>query len=163
MTKTEARRKIGGERLGRHRFLFYTGLFSFSRQIGICLISVSSVERRNHPNSFCIRGLLVWVKMRPVGQERAQGQTVSCVTLAMDLAQAGSTVESKIYDMLQWQVRGPLGDLGRTGGHRVAARHLPRSSPPSPDLDPPAWVLHEAHGRGCCLQRAGTDSGHGHQ
>lgn len=26
----------------------------------------------------------------------------------MDLAQAGSTVESKIYDTLQWQVRGQL-------------------------------------------------------
>ena len=75
-------------------------------------ISASSVERRSHPNSFLISGLLVWVKMRPVGQECAQGQTVSCVTLAMDLAQAGSTVESKIYDTLQWQVRGSRGDWG---------------------------------------------------
>lgn len=52
-----------GKTVGRHRFLFYTGLFSFSKQTGICLISVSSVEWRNHPNSFCISGLLVWVKM----------------------------------------------------------------------------------------------------
>lgn len=149
--------------MGRRRFLFHTGLFSFFKQTDVCLISVSSMERRTHPNSFLSSGLLVWVKMRPVGPECAQGQTVSCVTLAMDLAQAGSTVESKIYDTLQWQVRGPLGDVGRTGGHRVAGRHLPQSSPPSPDLDPPAWVLHEAHRRGRCLQRAGTDSGHGHQ
>lgn len=98
--------------MGRRRFLFHTGLFSFFKQTHVCLISVSSVERRNHPNSFLSSGLLVWVKMRPVGPECAQGQTVSCVTLAMDLAQAGSTVESKIYDTLQWQVRVRWGTWG---------------------------------------------------
>lgn len=35
--------------------------------------------------------------------------------------------------------------------------------PPSPDLDPLAWVLHKAYGRGRLLQRAGADIGHGHQ
>lgn len=45
-------------------------------------------------------------KMRPVGQEDFLGYTMSLShPPAMDLAQAGSAVESKIYDTLQWQVR----------------------------------------------------------
>jgi hypothetical protein len=44
--------------------------------------------------------------MRPIGQEDILGHTMSLShPPAMDLAQAGSTVESKIYDTLQWQVR----------------------------------------------------------
>lgn len=55
-------------------------------------------------------GLLVLVKMRPAGPRGAQGPTVSsCHTAAIDLAQADRTVESKIYDTLQWQVRGHMG------------------------------------------------------
>lgn len=85
--------------------------------------------------------------MRPCWPRKcAQGQTVSCVTLAMDLAQAGSTVESKIYDTLQWQVRGPLGTWGGQVGQGCWASPS-QSSLPSPDLDPPARVLHEAHRR----------------
>lgn len=34
---------------------------------------------------------------------------------AMDLAQAGRTVESKIYDTLQWQVGDQLGGCGLDG------------------------------------------------
>lgn len=45
----------------------------------------------------------------------------------------------------------------------MAACHFPLLSPPSPDLDTSAWILHEAHGCGHLLQRAGTDAGHSHQ
>lgn len=109
-------------------------------------------------------GLLVLVKMRRGGQEGAQGHTVSlCYTPAMDLAQAGSTVESKIYDTLQWQVRGHL-ECGLDGvGVQFFGCHSPLLSSSSPDLDPPAWVLHEANRCGRLLQRAGTDAGHSHQ
>lgn len=102
--------------------------------------------------------------MGPGGQEGAQGHTVSlCHTPAMDLAQAGSTVESKIYDTLQWQVKGQLGGYGLTvqGCRLLSVTLLYRHSPP--DLDPPAWFLHEAHGCGHLLQRAGADIGYSHQ
>lgn len=108
--------------MGRCRFLFYIGLFIFLEQTSVCLI-ISVMfhlwSRGIAHIPVLIIGLLVWVNMRPVSQECAQGHTVSCVTLAMDLAQAGSTVESKIYDTLQWQVRGQLGGVRRTGGHRL--------------------------------------------
>lgn len=48
----------------------------------------------------------------------------------MDLAQAGSTVESKIYDTLQWQVS--ISE-GRTGEHRAGYKssHFHFQIPPS--------------------------------
>lgn len=111
-----------------------------------------------------ITGLLVLVKMRPGGQEGAQGHTMSlCHTLAMDLAQAGSTVESKIYDTLQWQVKGQLGGCGLTvRGCRLPSVTLLYCCFP-PDLDPSAWFLHKAHRCGHLLQRAGADIGYSYQ
>lgn len=65
----------------------------------------------------------------------------------MDLAQVDRVVESKIYDTLQWQVKGQLEGCGLgSAGAWVAECHSRLPSPPSPDLDPLARVLHEAHG-----------------
>ena len=87
----------GGVRLsGDIHFLFYG--ISICGEGGITQIRVFII------------GLLLLIKMRPAGAKGAQGLTVSlCHTAAMDLAQAGRTVESKIYDTLQWQVRGQPG------------------------------------------------------
>lgn len=112
-------------------FLFYRGLFRFSEGSFNLLGAGVGIAHILIP----ITGLLV--KMSSGGREGAQGHTLFlCHMSAMDLAQAGSMVESKIYDTLQWQVRGQWGDVdctvqeGRLLGVTVLYHpSLPRSGP----------------------------------